>query len=132
SNTCGSIPPGSNCTISAVFHPSAAGARSSTLQIFNNSGVNPATVAVTGNGVAPAMLLQPNPLSFGTQAVSIASTPLTVNVLSVGDSVLTVTNVTIIGTNAAAFSVTNNACLGSDVPPGSSCGIGIIFRPVVL
>src|SRR5262249_25879981 len=57
------------------------------------------------------------------------SAPLTVNVLSVGDSVLTVTNVALIGTNAAAFSVVNSCGV---VPPGSSCGLTVVFTPVVL
>src|SRR5258706_14014384 len=77
------------------------------------------------------MNLQPNPLNFGTQAVSIASAPLTVNVQSVGDSVLSNVTFTVIGTNAGAFSVVNN-CAGQVVPPGSSCGLTVTFTPTVL
>src|SRR5258706_11468667 len=77
------------------------------------------------------MNLQPNPLNFGTQAVSIASAPLTVNVQSVGDSVLSNVTFTVIGTNAGAFSVVNN-CAGQVVPPGSWCGLTVTFTPTVL
>ena len=59
-NLCGSISPGGSCTIGAVFHPSATGARSSTLHIFSNSGINPLDVPVSGNGVAPQSYAEPN------------------------------------------------------------------------
>src|SRR5258706_8630212 len=56
---------------------------------------------------------------------------MTVNEESIGNSGLTVANVTVIGTNAAAFSVVNQ-CAGVGVPPGSSCGLVVTFTPVVL
>ena len=81
--------------------------------------------------VAPLMSLSPSPLRFSTQAVSIASAPLTVNVLSQGDSALSNVTFTVIGTNAGAFSVVNN-CAGQVVPPGSSCGLTVTFcKPLI-
>src|SRR5207245_5630070 len=45
---------------------------------------------------------------------------------------LSITNVVLIGTNAADFAVTANSCAGSAVPPGSSCGVTITFTPSAL
>ncbi|MBI1809694.1 MAG: choice-of-anchor D domain-containing protein, partial [Gemmatimonadetes bacterium] len=131
-NLCGSLLPGQTCTISALFKPTATGARASTLEIFNNSGVNPVSVAASGNGTAPAIGLNVGSLNFGTQAVSVASAPQTVVVFSAGDSPLTITNVTVIGTNAADFAVTANTCAGVSLPPGDSCGVSVSFDPSAL
>ena len=50
-NTCGtSVPAGGSCTISVTFAPKYKGARSATLEVGDNGGGSPQSVAVSGNG----------------------------------------------------------------------------------
>ncbi len=128
-NTCTVIPAGGSCSVGVLFHPSATGPRPSAVRILSNSGSGINDVPITGNGTAPAMVLQPSSLNYGTQAVSVASVPQFVFAQSVGDAPLVITNVAVIGTNSTDFIVTNNPCVGVSLPPGDSCGIGISFRP---
>jgi hypothetical protein len=49
-NTCGSVAPGGNCTISVSFNPTAPGARSAILQIMSNATTSPDLVQLSGTG----------------------------------------------------------------------------------
>src|SRR5207245_1998976 len=81
-NTCVGIPiaPGGSCTVGVLFNPTVTGPLSSSLRILSNSGTGINDIPIRGIGVAPLMVLEPTPLNFGTQAVSIASAPRTINV----------------------------------------------------
>jgi len=51
SNTCGSsVPAGGSCTISVTFAPKYSGPRTATLEVDDNGGASPQTVALSGNG----------------------------------------------------------------------------------
>src|SRR5437588_12679145 len=45
---------GGNCTINVTFTPTALGARTGTLLLADNAAGSPQTVALSGNGTAPA------------------------------------------------------------------------------
>jgi hypothetical protein len=50
-NNCGtSVPAGGNCTISVTFTPTHKYWNSATLQVYDNGGASPQTVALSGNG----------------------------------------------------------------------------------
>ena len=49
-----SVPAGSSCSVSITFTPGAAGARSATLTIANNSSDGPQQLTLSGNGTSPA------------------------------------------------------------------------------
>ena len=50
-NTCGtSVPPGGSCTISVTFTPKHKGANNATLNVGDNGGASPQTVALSGTG----------------------------------------------------------------------------------
>jgi hypothetical protein len=49
-NTCGSVVPGGNCTISVSFNPTAPGARSAIMQIMSNATTSPDSVQLSGTG----------------------------------------------------------------------------------
>ncbi len=50
-NNCGTqLPAGASCTVSIQFTPTRTGFRTSTLEIFDNGGGSPQTVAVAGTG----------------------------------------------------------------------------------
>jgi FG-GAP-like repeat/Abnormal spindle-like microcephaly-assoc'd, ASPM-SPD-2-Hydin len=51
-NTCGSsVAVGSSCTFDVIFRPSATGGRTATLNVGDNGGASPQTVAVSGTGI---------------------------------------------------------------------------------
>jgi len=50
-NNCGtSVPPGGNCTINVTFTPKHRGPRTATLDVYDNGGASPQTVALSGTG----------------------------------------------------------------------------------
>jgi len=50
-NTCGtSVPAGSSCTISVTFAPKYSGPKNATLEVNDNGGASPQTVALSGTG----------------------------------------------------------------------------------
>ncbi len=57
------LAPSASCTIVLNFKPSASGARSATLQISDNAGVNPQTIALSGTGLSATQV----PLPLWTQ-----------------------------------------------------------------
>jgi hypothetical protein len=81
-NTCGStVAAGNNCAISVMFAPTAAGARSASLYITDNTNNSPQTVSLTGTAVMP-----PTPAGSyivvvtGTSGSDSHTMPLTVTV----------------------------------------------------
>ena len=69
----------------------------------------------------------PAPLTFGSQAVETTSAPQAVTLTNSGNATLTITSITITGTNSGDFTQTN-AC-GSSLKPNASCTIDVTFTP---
>jgi len=84
---------------------------------------------VTQFAPSPNVGLSPG-LNFGNQNDGTASAPLTITVTNTGNSTLTVSSVTITGTNAADFSQTNT-CTSGSVAPQSTCAINVTFTPSI-
>lgn len=127
-STCGAtVPAGTNCVINVVFTPTARTTYASSLTVTTDDLVNPvASVALSGKGIAPVAGVSPTSLAFGTQLVGTTSQPQIVTVSNNGDAPLTVSSVSMSGTNPGDFSQTNNC---SVVLIGSSCAVEVSFRP---
>ena len=129
---CGaSLAVSASCSISVTFTPAAAGTRTASLYVIDNSGNSGSTqtVALSGTGVAePLAAVSPTSLTFSSQALNTASPAQTVTLSNAGAVALTISSIAIGGTNAADFATTNN-CAGS-VAAGSSCTISVTFTPV--
>src|SRR6185295_421064 len=124
-NTCGaSVAPAANCTISVIFTPTAAGARSGSITVTDNATGNPHTVALTGTGTtAPGISFSPTSLSFGNQGVGTSSAAQTVTLTNTGTAPLSITSIVASGD----FSQTNTC--GASVAAGANCTISVIFTP---
>jgi uncharacterized repeat protein (TIGR01451 family) len=70
------LAPGTACTVSVAFSPSAAGSRSATLQFTDNAAGSPQSVPLTGMGVEPvgqqadlavSIAASPNPVKAGSR-----------------------------------------------------------------
>jgi hypothetical protein len=73
-NDCGDVIGGSQCTISVTFTPTAQGARSATLNIFDNASNSPQAAPVNGTGVPPGLGLGVPSGSSNSATVSAGST----------------------------------------------------------
>jgi hypothetical protein len=128
SNTCeGTLAPGASCTVKAAFAPTGPGTATADVQFTDNAPNSPQSVALSGVGTIPPSV-SGDSVDFGTQPVETTSGVLTVTVTNVGDVALGIDGVAINGTDADAFSLVSNTCMGT-LDPGASCQIQLTFHP---
>ena len=129
-NNCGSsLASYASCTISVTLTPRVLGAEKATLTV-NESAVAPyntLTTALSGSGTGPVDGLTPTSISFGSQSVGTTSAAQSVTLTNSGNAALSVTGVTLAGTNASAFAQSNTC--GSSVAAGGTCTISVTFTP---
>jgi hypothetical protein len=78
---------------------------------------------------APLVSLSPPSLSFGNQPTSTTSPAQAETVTNTGTANLTISTVTISGTNAGDFAKSADTCTGATVTPNSPCTISVKFTP---
>lgn len=127
------IAPGEYCQVAATLTPTHAGTLTGSITFTTNSLNNPdstATVALSGTVSGPYATLLPNPVAFGSQAVTTTSGPTTVTFTNSGNQPLTGIVISLTGTNPSDFATTTgaNACTSS-LAAGSSCDIYVTFTP---
>ena len=81
-NTCGAtLAPGASCTISVTFAPTASGAASATLGVFDSDPSSPQTAALSGTGGAPqpdfTIAVAPASATIGTHGTTAATVTVT-------------------------------------------------------
>jgi hypothetical protein len=124
------IAPGGTCSFSVSFAPTTSGTRSSILDIFNTSSVNPVEIAVTGTAFipVPAVCASASIINFGSVDVGTTSLVQSVTITNCGTGPLTISNVTLTGANTGDFViVSSNFC--STVAVGNRCVISLQFAP---
>jgi len=86
----------------------------------------PATVALSGTGgLTGAVSLQPALVNFPTTGVGTTSSPVSVTVSNLSNTVA-LANLTLAA--SAGFAMASNTC-GASLTPGTSCIVGIVFAP---
>jgi hypothetical protein len=102
---------------------------SGNLLIGDSQNLRVRSVATIAN-VAPVALasLSPNPVTL-TTVVGTPSTASVVTLTNGGGAVLMVTGVSIVGTDAADFTKTENCTSPGTVAAGGTCTINVIFNP---
>lgn len=130
-NNCGtSVAAGSSCTITVTFSPTASGTASATLSVTDNATGSPQTVSLAGTGSSPAASLSASTLNFGSQVLNTSSTtPQSVVLTNSGNASLSITAISIGGTNPSEFTLAKPNPCGSTVAQGSSCTIQVNFKP---
>ena len=73
------------------------------------------------------VVLTPTSITFGSQALSTTSSAKSVTLVNKGSSALSISSISILGTNAADFTKTTSC--GTSVASGASCTISISFKP---
>jgi Abnormal spindle-like microcephaly-assoc'd, ASPM-SPD-2-Hydin len=104
-----------NCTWSVKFTPTAIGSRTAPLTFTGDSGATPRStrsVALTGTGTAPVVMLSLTTVSFPAQALNTTSAPMNGTLTNSGTTALHLASVAITGTNSGDFVI---------VPGGTTC-----------
>jgi hypothetical protein len=129
--TCGStLAVAATCTVSVEFKPAAAGSLAASLSVADNASGSPQTVKLTGTGAAsatPTLTLSPTSIAFPTTVVGVTSDAQTVAVKNSGTTAVTISSITLGGTNATAF-LQLGSCGGS-LASGASCSVYVAFKP---
>ncbi len=132
-NTCGtSLAAAASCAITVTFKPAAVGLLSASIRIGDNAYGSPQSVSLSGTGTAPkpAAVLSANSLSFSATKVGTSFSAPKITLSNPGSGALSVSSITIAGTNATSFSQTNTC--GTTLAVGASCGITVTFKPTVV
>lgn len=128
---CTAVPvsPHGDCSVSITFKPLYVGSRSAAL---NFTGIPPGgaqAVGLIGSGVGAGAVLSPTLITFPDQVVGGSDTQ-TVTLTNPGNLPLTLTGITITGSNSGDFARTNNC--SSTVAAGGECTIPVTFTPGAL
>ncbi len=116
-----SLAAGASCTLSIAFKPTAAGARSGSVQI--DTAIGARTVSLSGTGTAPIASLSPARVDFGSVVVG-ADATASVTLQNTGTAALAVSS---IGVSGSFFSQSNGC--GTSLAAGASCSISIRYAP---
>lgn len=126
-----SVAPGSSCTFSVSFSPTARGSRSASLQFTDNAGDSPQSVSLSGTGFAPVDQLSVTSIDFGSVEIGATSAHRRLTITNAGDAGqnLLLTSETITGLNRSEFAFAGDTCITNFIAPGSSCTIDLTFTP---
>jgi hypothetical protein len=116
---------GASCTFTVTFRPTTIGTLMGTVSITDNAANSPQTIALTGIGTY--IQLSPTSLNFGNQPVGTKSLPKKITLSNKGSVAVSITGISITGTNAGDFAETNTC--GTSVAAGASCFITVTFTP---
>lgn len=125
--SCNSVAPGSVCPVLLTFTPVSSKATSGIITLSDNAQTIPQTVSFTGQGIAPEIVANANPLSFGHVLVGAPAIDETLLISNGGQAALTVGTVTVTG---AGYSLVSNGCTQSLPTSYYFCSIEISFAPV--
>lgn len=128
--TDGGYSPGEGCTIIVTFTPTATGAQAGSISVPSNAPNSPQSIVLQGTGTAvatPQATLAPSGLSFPNTTVGSTTAVQTLTLSNPGNASLTISGITITGTNIADFAQTNT-CTGT-LAAGATCAINVTFTP---
>ncbi|MGC2638541.1 MAG: choice-of-anchor D domain-containing protein [Acidobacteriaceae bacterium] len=126
---CGStLAVGASCSIYVAFAPASAAALSGKLSVTDTATGSPQSVALTGTGTsAPSVKLSTTSIAFPTTAHGTTSEARPVTLTNGGTATLTLSSITLTGTNPADFEALNTC--GPTLAAGASCTVYVAFRP---
>ena len=128
---CGAtLAPSSSCQIAVSVSPTAVGAVTGLITIADNATGSPHTVALsaTGTPVPVSVISTSGAIAFGDQVINSVSGVRALTISNTGTAVLTISAITLTGTNAANFAMTGQSACAS-ILPSSSCTLNLTFAP---
>jgi len=131
SNTCTStLAVSANCSFSVTFSPTAAGARTASVNLTDNASGSPQSVPLSGTGQVQTttISLAPTALTFSSQFTGTTSAAQTVTVTNTGNQPVTFTSVALSGANAGDFALASNTCTAT-LAVSANCSFSVTFSP---
>jgi FG-GAP-like repeat/FG-GAP repeat len=126
--TCGTtVAPNASCDIWVTYHPTISGNEIAFLNVFGSFSPGNGQQAVKLTGSATAVSVTPTALTFAAQTVGTTSPAKTVTFFNAGSTALSISSITVQGTNFKDFAQNNNC--GTSVAGGASCTINVTFSP---
>ena len=117
---------GASATFSAVFAPTTAGNLSGSVAISSNAPNSPATVSLTGTGVAASVTLSASPTSLSFGSVNAGNSgSKSITLTNNGNSSLTISQVTVNAADMSASGFSLPVTLGA----GQSQTMNVVFGP---
>ena len=131
SPACGSVAPATTASGIPTTYTAPASVPSNPTVTLTATSASDSTKsnAVTITVSSGTVKLVPVDLEFGSQLIGRSSTAQTATLTNTGTSALTINSITITGTNPSDFSLSPTNPCGASVTAGSSCTIGVIFKP---
>ncbi len=124
-----SLGPGDACRVVVVFEPASEGRSATSLQIRESSGAMAPGIGISGVGTAPKLEVSATTLGFGALPVGSRTEPRRLRLSNSGTASLEISELTLAGDDAAAFTSTQDACTGVSLAPGQRCEVGFEFGP---
>ncbi len=128
------IGPSGSQQVTVQFAPVAAGLYDDAkLQVGHNATntASPVDVPLSGTGVVADIDLSPATTAFGNLYLGLNSTK-TFDIVNTGTSVLSVTSITLGGTNAASFALVSPPATPFNINPGLKHTISVNFEPMAV
>ena len=123
------IAPNASSTITLTFTPSATGSRNATITLTHNATGSPSVIALTGNGIAPAIDVTPTSVTFGNQLANTTSAVTPVTIKNTGTADLVIANLALTGADAAQFAFTA-AVRPITLAPNATATVNLTFTPL--
>ncbi len=124
------------CVFAITFKPTATGTRTGAITLTDTGTGSPQTVTLTGTGTpgTATVTVTPSSLTFGSQALTTPSAPLSVTVTNTSTGPVNFTGFTTSGADAEDFGVplpsSSSGCNpAGTLAAGASCVINVIFTP---
>ena len=133
----GTVAAGASCVVNVTFTPSGLTPFSATLTFTDDANPTTQVVNLTGTGVTSTVNFNPSTVPFGNQRQSTTSAQQTTVLTNSGSTTLTITSVTLTGSNPGDFALATPAS-GTDcrtvgtVAAGATCTIAATFTPTAL
>jgi hypothetical protein len=123
------LAPGETCTFTLGFDPATAGTSGATVTVSAGSAT-PASVAVTGQGLAAAAIaVTPATQSFGVVTQASRSSAATFVVTNGGDVPSGPLTLSLAGTEANQFVISSDTCTMAQLAPSATCSVAVAFAP---
>ena len=123
------LAPNESCPLEVNFTPSSEGSKTTSFQLFTGGNDEDpfAEVALTGEGVAPGVTVEPGAIEFSEVRIDTTGTE-TVTITSSGTGPLAIGELALTGTDVSAFSLTDDTCSGTDLDPTETCTVKVNVR----
>lgn len=124
---------GASCTITVSFKPLGTGVRQGQIVITDTAGTQ--YVTLSGTGLAstsgkPAVSLPHTSIYMGSEHLNRLSTPFLLVMTNSGTASLSISSISVTGTNATNFPLSENC--PTSLAAGSKCTLTIYFKPTAI